>query len=164
MPFWKTPDFLSICSLLLGLASLFAGVFLYFKGKSKSILKYRINSTVLLTPEMIDIPGFKVTIHDKPISDLISTRIWFGNKGNQAIVKSSFPPKAPLRLTIDGIFYGARCTAGDEDSGLFIENSKQEICIYFDYLAVKSGFTITVWHTGLIGVSGKLINGKLLSS
>lgn len=166
MLFWESYDIWSVGGFLVGIIGILLAIFIYFRGKSKKILKYHISSTVLLSSNMAynmaDVPNLKVTISDEPITDLTATNIRFINRGNQSLIPKDFPPKAPLTITTDGKFFAMRYAVGDEYTNLRTTFYEQVLSISFDCLDVKHGFTITLWHTGIINISGKLIDGKIL--
>ena len=164
MPFGETSFFWGIAGIVGGFI---VAAFFFYIGKSKKSLVYQILTANLITDEINNLPGLKISVGDEPATNLASTTVKFINNGNQTISSSDFASLSPLHITaskhifnianIDTSYIKARNKTLNPSINVVGNDS---IIIGFEYLKPKQEFEITVLHDGKLSVGGDLKSGS----
>lgn len=161
---WNSTPFWGILGLIGGI--IVTSVF-FFMGKKRKILEYEIISTPLITKNVANISGLKVTLNGTPVKTLTSTTIHFFNMGSEKIEPTDFAPLEPLGISISGnvLHFQLRASTGrhnNHNMNLRIEpTDEQTLNIAFDFFRPKRTFSLTVLHEGRLSVLGELKEGKV---
>lgn len=129
-------------------------------------MEYEISSTQLITEEMTNIPGLKITMDQQPIKNLTSTTIKFTNTGNQTILSSDFAAIDPLGVAVNGQFLNitngcmVKTNSPNASPSLKVLNDFT-MGIEFDFLKPKRSLYITLLHNGKIAPTGELKDGTM---
>ena len=168
MPFWKSIDFLSVGGFAITVISTILAIVFYCRGKVKKTLVYQISTSDLITDEINNTPGIKISVGDEPAVNVISSTITFSNTGNQTINSSDFASLSPLQIITSEHFFNAEnIDISYIKSCNKALNPKIEVCeknriiIEFEYLKPKQEFEITVLHDGDLSVDGDLTSGAI---
>ena len=167
MPFWESSIFWGIAGIVGGFI---VAAFFFYIGKAKKSLVYQILTANLITDEINNLPGLKISVGDEPATNLASTTVKFINNGNQTISSSDFASLSPLHITaskhifniakIDTSYIKARNKTLNPSINVAGNDS---IIIGFEYLKPKQEFEITVLHDGKLSVGGDLKTGVFQS-
>lgn len=161
---WNSTPFWGIIGLIGGI--IVSSVF-FLAGKKRKILEYQITSTPLITKNVANISGLKVTINDTPVKTLTSTTIRFFNMGSEKIEPTDFAPLEPLGISVSGsiLHLQLRVSADrhyNRNMNLHLEPTDgQTVNIAFDFFSSKKTFSLTVLHEGRLSVLGDLKEGKI---
>ena len=167
MPFWESSIFWGVAGIVGGFI---VAAFFFYIGKAKKSLVYQILTANLITDEINNLPGLKISVGDEPATNLASTTVKFINNGNQTISSSDFASLSPLHITaskhifnianIDTSYIKARNKTLNPSINVVRNDS---IIIGFEYLKPKQQFEITVLHDGKLSVGGDLKTGLFQS-
>lgn len=161
---WNSTPFWGIIGLIGGI--IVSSVF-FLAGRKRKILEYQIISTPLITRNVADIPGLKVTINDTPVKTLTSTTIRFFNMGSEKIEPTDFAPLEPLGISVSGSVLHLQFGAGadrhnNRNMNLHLKSiDGHTVNIAFDFFSSKKSFSLTVLHEGRLSVLGDLKEGKI---
>ena len=144
----------------------------YFLSKRTKILAYEINSTVLITNEMSQIPGLSIIFENDVIENLTTSTIFISNVGKDVINYEDFASLDILKidvidgnlLVLDDDLSKYVSNISDKKINLNLEKNSQGCNILFEFIKPKAFFSLTVLHTGNLQVSGTLKNGKVLDN
>lgn len=158
-------------SALWGIAGILATILFYKLSKKSKTLIYDKNSQLLITDSISKIDGLKITYRDKPIENLTTTIIRFKSIGTETINKTDYAEQFPLMIETDGKFI-----IQEDINSILIYNSNKfnniefipindsKIKVEIDYLKHKNLFTLNLFHTGEIKITGELMDGKIICS
>ena len=162
-----TVDTSALWSIIGIVVGLLGSLIFYILGQKKRKLIYTISSQSLITDNLSSIEGLQITYDTKPIKNLTSTTIVLKSIGNEIIQTQDFGKETPLCIRTTESFLlqedmNSIVTANSNLGNLFQlqEEDAQTIRLNFDYLKKGDSITLTLLHTGVIGVTGKL---KLVS-
>lgn len=163
MMLWESSAFWGIAGIIGGIV---VATFFFVVQRKIKILEYQVDSTKLITDEMINIPGIKITLDSQPVRNLTSTTIKFTNSGNQTITSDDFATLAPLGISVTGRFFniqhGYHTTSDNPNSIPFVKTlDDKTVNIEFDFLKQKQSCSITILHDGALSVLGELKSGKI---
>lgn len=166
MSFLDSSAFWGIAGIAVGFL---VSAFFFFRGKSKKILKYKVDSISLITESMADIPEIRITLAGQPVQSITSSTIEFTNIGNQNISSDDFANLAPLRISVKNKFFstsnGYQIISDSPSTALALHGDSQNIIsIEFDFLRPKQSFSITLLHEGNLSVDGELKTGKMVNA
>lgn len=158
-------------SALWGIAGIFATILFYKLSQKSKRLIYDKQSKPLITNSISKIDGLNITYKNKPVESLTNTTIRFKSTGKGNINKTDYAERFPLTIQTDGEFII------QEDIKSILENNsnkfnkiefipidKSKIIIEIDFLKHNNWFTLNIFHTGNLKVTGELKDGKILCS
>lgn len=158
MPFWESPIFWGIVGIIGVVLGILASA--YFS--NRKVLEHHMHSSRLIPKNISNIPGLSVTMHGKPIQNLIATEIKFSNGGNQAIESSDFAKAEKLGAAIDGTYYGSEISSSNPNSAPTVKDvDEHTLAIDFDFIKPKDSITLTLWHDGKASIRGDMKFGKV---
>lgn len=162
---WQT--ILSISGIIL---TIFFGILSYVfyrKGIKKKKILVTSDSTILVSEDLSNYNGLKISYNNEEVKTLTSTTITVRNIGNDIIEASDIAPSDPIIITTTNKFLSIN---SDEykinSSNKKITTSLQKIDdsklqLTFDFLNPKNELSITLLHNGDIFVNGDLKNGNV---
>lgn len=162
---WQT--ILSISGIIL---TIFFGILSYVfyrKGIKKKKLLITSNSTILISEDLSNYNGLKISYNNEEVKTLTSTSITIRNIGNDVIEDTDITPSDPIIITTTNKFLS---TDSDEyqviSSNKKVSTSLQKINdsklqLSFDFLNPKNELSVTLLHNGDIFIDGDLKNGSV---
>lgn len=160
-------DWINILSIIL---TMFFGVLsfvFYRKGIKKKKLLIIAKSTLLISQNLSNYSGLKISYNNEEIQSLSSTTIIIKNTGNDIIESSDITPIVPINiltsdrfLLIDSDKYHVS-TSNDKTNPTIEEKDNSNLVVHFDFIKPKDTISITLLHNGDISVSGDLKDGDI---
>lgn len=155
---------------LLGIFGIATGYLFFLASRKRKILRYEINTNILIKNFEHEIDGLQISYHNKPIKNLAVTRAYLWNAGRDVIRKSDIPSADPIGFFVQGSLVGNpklepldpknrnqfELKYGRYENGFTVE---------FSHIAFRDTCQIQFFHTFLdeqvITVSGSVIgSGK----
>lgn len=158
MPFWESPVFWGIVSIIGVCLGIYASA--YFS--NRKVLEYSIHPSALITEDLSNIPGLTVMMYGQAIQDLTATEVTFSNAGNQTLEPSDFAKTEPLGVSVSGICFGVQLKSDNPNSAPIVNPVDVHIFdVEFDFLRPKESLTLILWHDGDASIRGDLKSGKI---
>lgn len=158
MSFLHSPIFWGV----VGVVGVFLGIFASAYFSNRKVLEHLEHSSKLIPKDISNIPGLTITMHGKPIQDLIATEIKFFNGGNQTIESSDFAKAEQLGAAIDGTYYGAEISSSNPNSAPAVKVvDEHTLAVDFDFLKPNDSITLILWHNGKASIRGDIKFGKV---
>lgn len=158
-------------SALWGVAGILATILFYKLSQKSKKLIYDKKSQLLITNSISRIDGLKVTYMNNPVEDLTNTIIRFKSVGTETISKTDYAERFPLTIETDGEFIIQedinsilKDNSNEFNNIEFIPIGNSKIQLEIDFLKNKNYFTLNLFHTGEIKVTGELKDGKIICS
>lgn len=160
-------------SLLWGIIGLVGGFLislLFFTlSKKQRKLSYSISTTPIIVKKITKISDLVITYKNKSIDNLSTSFIKMKNIGNDTLEFTDFPELNKLSITTDGVFLINSINELEiTKSNKFMKVnpsliSSKKIEFSFDYFDPKNEFSLSIFHTGNIEVSGTIKNGRIIN-
>ena len=153
-------------SALWGIGGFLISLFFFHMGKKRKILSYKIQSTKLITEQISEIPNLEILYNNIKINNLTATNIEIKNVGNDVVEEDNFASLSPLKLQIDeGEIFSSYCVTDltNKNINVSLDKDNCDIFIHFEFIKPKSSFSILIYHTGNLTLSGELKFGQVIS-
>lgn len=144
--------------------------YFYFKGLSKKVLKYEIDTVSIISSKINQIEGMEVKYKTKEIKDLYFSTIIIKNIGNTIIKSQDIVSSCPITVLTHDQFLNSKIERVESNFAnknvkykLLINQMNNCIKIDFDYIPKKSIIKFSLFHTGNIYLNGDLYDGEILS-
>lgn len=139
--------------LILAVASFVSAIAFYFKSRRERRPVFRLRSFPLIEGRVTQVPALRITFADRPIDDLVLTRVALWNRGSEPIEPANMAATEPFRLVINSpaILLGARIVhAANPANGFSVDSdfSANVVTIGFEYFQRDEGIVVEVYHTG----------------
>ncbi len=155
---------------IIGLVGGFLISLLFFTlSKKQRKLSYSISTTPIIVKKITKISDLVITYKDKSIDNLSTSFIKMKNIGNDTLEFTDFPELNKLSITTDGVFLINSISELEiTKSNKFMKInpsliSSNKIEFTFDYFDPKNEFSLSIFHTGNIEVSGTIKNGRIIN-
>ena len=158
----------NIVSFAVAIFAMIFSYYLYAKSKRQKKPSYSIETTRLLTQNLIKNEIIKIEINNEKSYDLSISQIIFENKGKETINSVDVAPANPLRIIIDENFkiYQAEIIFQSNTANNFeinLHESGNIISIDFDYIDFEDYVRIQLYHNAKSNENIKL-NGSIKST
>ncbi len=150
-------ELLNYSGLVVGVIGIVVTVFVAVRyAERRRPRAYSLSRVVIGTPSDAPQP-LQVLFHDRPVSRLTATAVWFWNDGARAIRRTDVPDSSPLALSLSddsgplGIV-DMSVTRTSRDAIRFSAglSSANTVRFSFDFLDANDGALIEILHTGTI--------------
>ncbi|EOS35316.1 hypothetical protein C804_00918 [Lachnospiraceae bacterium A4] len=168
MNWWESSTLWGIIGLIGGFL---ISSFYYFLGKTRKSLIFYIETSTLISNNVIKLEGLDIKFDNKPITYLYCSTIRFKNSGNTIIKPTDFETSNPLSIIInrESIDYDIQVQILKENNinntYYLINAIEDNICykaiIDFEYIPKKETLSFIIFHTESISIVGKMQDGKL---
>lgn len=152
--------------LVLGVVGIAVGIWLYFLGKQRPVLRYLVSHSILLSVREGDYANdLEIKFRGVPVPRLVASTIAIWNDGNTTLTGSQIVPTDPLRAIIqdDAKILDATIVAKSRpalEQTLHDPRGSNEVAVSFDFLEPGDGFLLQILHSGEYGRAG--LTGTLI--
>ena len=148
---------------IIGVLGIIIAAIFYWKTRRSIGASYYVRTDRLIGPMGPEFPGLEIIYDGRPISSFSSSKIFFWNRGTEAIRREDIAPTAPLTISVRAperalsykVLY---CSS--QHSNIYMEPRDESFLVTFDFLNAGDGCILEILHTGWIGsvsVSGIVI-------
>lgn len=150
----------------IGLVGIGLSIYFYRQSKRDKEPVWTGRTVTLISAGLARVPGLRVLLDERSVSELAVTKLLFFNRGFATIDRNDLVPTDPLRIQGDDATSILRaeiaaCNNQPAEPMLELDPSGRAAKITFVYLDHDQGFVVEVLHTGGHGRDGPRIVGSI---